>query len=111
MSAYSSSATWLVNSYFVYSLNLYGLLFGAHGFKKQVGDHSRLEKTGIPMKRIVVKPRAKKTDIVNDACRTFTFFNMDSYIFNDVEEKENEPSHSDESGYLSESELVVDDSD
>ena len=63
------------------------------------------------MKRIVVKPRAKKTDIVNDACRTFTFFKMDSYIFNDVEEKEKEPSHSDESGYLSESELVVDDSD
>jgi hypothetical protein len=76
-----------------------------------VGDHSRLEKTGVPMKRIVVKPRAKKADIVNDACRTFTFFNMDSYIFNDVEEKEKEPSHSDESGYLSESELLVDDSD
>ena len=79
---------------------------------KQVGDHSKLEKTGIPLKRIVVKPRAKKTDIVNDACRTFTFFNMDSYIFNDVdvEENEKEPSHSDESGYLSETELVIDDS-
>jgi len=78
-----------------------------------VGDHSKLEKTGIPQKRIVVKPRAKKEDIVNDACRTFTFFNMDSYIFNDVgaEEKDKVPSHSDESGYLSESELVVDDSD
>ena len=64
------------------------------------------------MKRIVVKPRAKKTDLVNDACRTFTFFNMDSYIFNDVdvEEKEKELSHSDESGYLSETELVIDDS-
>ena len=80
---------------------------------KQVGDHSKLEKTGIPLKRIVVKPRAKKEDIVNDACRTFTFFNMDSYIFNDVgaEEKDKVPFHSDESGYLSESELVVDDSD
>ena len=80
---------------------------------KQVGDHSKLEKTGIPLKRIVVKPRAKKADIVNDACRTFTFFNIDSDIFNDVdaEEKDKVPSHSDESGYLSESELVVDDSD
>jgi len=78
-----------------------------------VGDHSKLEKTGIPLKRIVVKPRAKKADIVNDACRTFTFFNLDSDIFNDVdaEEKDKVPSHSDESGYLSESELVVDDSD
>merc|ERR1712212_179905 len=78
-----------------------------------VGDHSKLEKTGIPQKRIVVKPRAKREDIVNDACRTFTFFNMDSYIFNDAdaEEKDKVPSHSDESGYLSESELVVDDSD
>ena len=38
---------------------------------------------------------------------------MDSYIFNDAdaEEKDKVLSHSDESGYLSESELVVDDSD
>ena len=38
---------------------------------------------------------------------------MESYIFNDVdvEEKDKVASHSDESGYLSESELVIDDSD
>ena len=60
----------------------------------------------------MVKLRAKKEDIANDACRTFTFFNMDSYIFNDVDvvEEEKMRPHSDESGYLSESELVVDDS-
>ena len=78
----------------------------------QVGDHSKLEKTGLPQKRIVVKPRVKKEDIVNDACRTFTFFNMDSYIFNDIEIEEDDKMRpfSDESGYLSESELLVDDS-
>ena len=61
----------------------------------------------------MVKPKAKKADIVNDACRTFTFFNIDSYIFNDIDDevKDQGPSFSDESGYLSESELVVDDSD
>ena len=79
-------------------------------FPPQVGDHSKLEKTGLPQKRIVVKPRPKE-NIVNDACRTFTFFNMDSYIFNDVEtEEEKMRAFSDESGYLSESELLVDDS-
>ena len=77
----------------------------------QVGDHSKLEKTGLPQKRIVVKPRVKE-DIVNEACRTFTFFNMDSYIFNDAETEEEGKTQalSDESGYLSECELLVDDS-
>ena len=58
-----------------------------------------------------MKPRVRE-NIVNDACRTFTFFNMDSYIFNDVETEEEEKmrAFSDESGYLSESELLVDDS-
>ena len=58
-----------------------------------------------------MKPRVRE-DIVNDACRTFTFFKMDSYIFNDVETEEEEKmrAFSDESGYLSESELLVDDS-
>ena len=59
-----------------------------------------------------MKPRVKKEDIVNDACRTFTFFNMDSYIFNDIEIEEDDKMRpfSDESGCLSESELLVDDS-
>ena len=110
MSPSLSSATWLVKNIFSFKIQFYALHLE---FYEQVGDHSKLEKTGIPQKRIVVKPRAKKEDIVNDACRTFTFFNMDSYIFNavDAEEKDKVPFHSDESGYLSESELVVDDSD
>ena len=92
--------------------NSIGNLFVEHiHFPPQVGDHSKLEKTGLPQRRIVVKPRVRE-DIVNDACRTFTFFNMDSYIFNDVETEEEEKmrAFSDESGYLSESELLVDDS-
>ena len=92
--------------------NSIGNLFVEHiHFPPQVGDHSKLEKTGLPQRRIVVKPRVRE-NIVNDACRTFTFFNMDSYIFNDVDvmEEEKMRPHSDESGYLSESELVVDDS-
>ena len=92
--------------------NSIGNLFVEHILlPPQVGDHSKLEKTGLPQRRIVVKPRVRE-DIVNDACRTFTFFNMDSYIFNDVETEEEEKmrAFSDESGYLSESELLVDDS-
>jgi len=94
-----------------FQCTLYLLYVGLFVLCHLVGDHSKLEKTGLPQKRIVVKPRAKE-DIVNDASRTFTFFNMDSYIFNDVEmEEENKMhAHSDESGYLSESELIVDDS-
>jgi len=91
---------------------LYLLYVGLFVLCHLVGDHSKLEKTGLPQKRIVVKPRVKKEDIVNDACRTFTFFNMDSYIFNDIEIEEDDKMRpfSDESGYLSESELLVDDS-
>jgi len=90
---------------------LYLLYVGLFVLCHLVGDHSKLEKTGLPQKRIVVKPRPKE-NIVNDACRTFTFFNFNSYIFNDVktEEEEKMRSFSDESGYLSESELLVDDS-
>jgi len=90
---------------------LYLLYVGLFVLCHLVGDHSKLEKTGLPQRRIVVKPRVRE-NIVNDACRTFTFFNMDSYIFNDVETEEEEKmrAFSDESGYLSESELLVDDS-
>jgi len=95
-----------------FQCTLYLLYVGLFLLCHLVGDHSKLEKTGLPQKRIVVKSRAKKEDIANDASRTFTFFNMDSYIFNDVEIEEEDKmrTHSDESGYLSESELIVDDS-
>ena len=69
---------------------------------------------GIPQKRIVVKPRSKKKDLEHQDVRTFTFFNINSYIFNsldvEVEDDKLRPFFSDESGYLSDAELVVDDS-
>ena len=79
----------------------------------QTGDRSKLEKTGIPQKRIVVKPRSRKEDFGHQDVRTFTFFNMNSYIFNsldvEVDVDKLRPLFSDESGYLSDAELVVDD--
>ena len=80
----------------------------------QTGDRSKLEKTGIPQKRIVVKPRSRKEDFGHQDVRTFTFFNMNSYIFNsldvEVDVDKLRPLFSDESGYLSDAELVVDES-
>ena len=61
-----------------------------------------------------MKPRSKKEDLGHQDVRTFTFFNMNSYIFNsldvEVEDVKLRPLFSDESGYLSDAELVVDDS-
>ena len=80
----------------------------------QTGDRSKLEKTGISQKRIVVKPRSRKEDYGHQDVRTFTFFNMNSYIFNsldvEVDVDKLRPLFSDESGYLSDAELVVDES-
>merc|ERR1711936_922964 len=42
---------------------LYFLYVGLFLFCLMIGDYSKLEKTGIPQKRIVVKPRSKKEDL------------------------------------------------